>query len=78
MELPTKGSLADTRQIIEGKLSDLDHEPMSVQVLIHEECDGAEFVSLMDVSWARGQSFIRLKMQAAAVNWRPISRFRRG
>ena len=50
MELPTKGSVAETRQMIKGKLSDIGREPTNVQVVIEEDEGGAEFVSLMDVS----------------------------
>ena len=50
MELPTKGSVAETRQMIEGKLSDIGREPANVQVVIEGGQDGAEHVSLVDVS----------------------------
>ena len=50
MELPTKGSVTETRQMIEGKLGDVGREPTNVQVIIGEDDDGAEFVSLVDVS----------------------------
>ena len=50
MELTTKGSVAETRQMIEGQLSEIGREPMNVQVAIGEDESGAEFVSLMDVS----------------------------
>lgn len=51
MELPTKRSIADTKQMIEGKLSNDGRESMNVQVLlIQEDQDGTELVSLMDVS----------------------------
>ena len=49
MELPMKGSVAETRQMIEGKLSDVGREPTNVQVIIQEDEDGAEQVSLTDV-----------------------------
>ena len=50
MELPTKGSVTETRQMIEGKLGDDDRESTNVQVLIEEDGHGAEFVSLVDVN----------------------------
>ena len=50
MELPTKGSVTETKQMIEGKLGDEDRESANVQVLIEEDRDGAEFVSLVDVN----------------------------
>ena len=49
MELLTKGSVAETRQMIEGKLSDIGLEPTNVQVIVEEGEDGAELVSLTDV-----------------------------
>ena len=50
MEIPTKGSVAETRQMVEGKLSDHGREPTNVQVVIEEDEDGVECVSLTDVS----------------------------
>ena len=50
MELPTKGSVTETRQMIDSKLGDEDRESANVQVLIEEDRDGAEFVSLVDVN----------------------------
>lgn len=50
MELPTKGSVAETRQMIEGKLDNIGREPMNIQVIIHDDHDGTEFVSLVDTS----------------------------
>ena len=50
MDLPTKESVTETRQMIEGKLGDVGREPTNVQVFIGEDDDGAEFVSLVDVS----------------------------
>ena len=50
MDLPTKGSVAETRQMIEGRLSDVGREPTNVQVMISDDHDGAEFVSLVDAS----------------------------
>ena len=49
MELPTKGSVAETQQMIEGKLSAVGREPTNVQVIIEEDEDGAELVSLTDM-----------------------------
>ena len=37
MELPTKGSVTETRQMIEGKLGDDDRESTNVQVITHTE-----------------------------------------
>lgn len=50
MELPTGGSVAETRQMIEGKLGGEGREPTNVQVLVQTDGDGAEFVSLTDIS----------------------------
>ena len=36
LDLPTSGSLSDTRQIIEGKLMEGDHEPRNVEVIVAE------------------------------------------
>ena len=50
MEIPTKGSVAETRQMVEGKLENQGREPTNVQVVIEEDEDGVECVSLTDVS----------------------------
>ena len=55
LELPTWGSAAETRQIIDGKLSDDGREPINVQVInvqviIVKDQDGAESVSLTDAN----------------------------
>ena len=50
MELLTKRSVRETRQMIEGELEDDDRESMNVQVLIEEDGDGAEFVSLVNMN----------------------------
>ena len=50
IELLTKGSVRETRQMIEGELGDDDRESTNVQVLIEEDGDSAEFVSLVNVN----------------------------
>ena len=50
LELPTKGSVAETRQLIEGKLTHDDREPWNVQVVLQECEDGRELVSLIDAN----------------------------
>ena len=49
LELPTQGSVTETRQMIEGKLGDEDREPFNIQVLMEQDHAGAEVVSLIDV-----------------------------
>ena len=48
LEVPTNGSVAETRQMVERRLSDEGREPANVQVQIQER-DGAEYVLLADV-----------------------------
>ena len=50
MELSTKGSVTETRQMIKGKIIGSGREPRNVQVLIEEDESCAEFVFLMDMS----------------------------
>ena len=50
MELPTGGLVAETRQMIEGKLGGEGRETTNVQVFIEEDEDNVESVSLADVS----------------------------
>ena len=45
-----KGSVTETRQMIEVQLIANGQEPMKVQVTIGEDKSGVEFVSLMDMS----------------------------
>ena len=42
LELQTKGSVAETRQLIEGKLTHDDREPWNVQVILQERARTAE------------------------------------
>ena len=56
MELTTKGSVMETRQMIEGQMIESGQEPMNVQVVIEEDESGSEFVLLMtcpEFFWAR-------------------------
>ena len=50
MQLPSGASLAETTQMIEGKLGDSNREPANVQVIIHHDSQNADFVSLRDAS----------------------------
>ena len=50
MELLTKGSMTETRQMIKGKIIGSGREARNVQVVIKEDESGAEFVFLMDMS----------------------------
>ena len=48
LELPTQGSVTETRQMIDGKLGDDNREPLNIQVVIEEDHAGVEAVSLID------------------------------
>ena len=48
LELPMKGSTKETRQIIEGKLTDMGKEPHNVQIEVEMREKDAEFIVLRD------------------------------
>ena len=48
MGLPTKGSVEETRLIIEGSLTDMDREPRNVQVQVVDGDPGAVMIYLCD------------------------------
>ena len=48
MGLPTKGSVEETKLIIEGSLTDMDREPRNVQVEVEEGDGGRVTVRLRD------------------------------
>ena len=50
MELTTKGSVTESRQMIEGKLIESGQELRDVQVVIEEDESDTEFVFLIDMS----------------------------
>ena len=50
MELMMKGSVTETRQMIEGQLIESGREPMNVLVVMKEDKSGSELVFLMDMS----------------------------
>ena len=52
LELPTKGSAEETRQIIEGKLLEMGKEPHNVQIELEIREEDAEFILLRDVEGA--------------------------
>ena len=47
LELPTAGSVEDTRQLIHRKLQEMGHELMNVQVVLRDTTDGLE-INLQD------------------------------
>ena len=49
LELPTKASAEETRQIIEGKLLEMGREPHNVQVELEAREEDSEFILLRDV-----------------------------
>ena len=50
MRLPTRGTVEETRLIIEGQLREMEREPRNVQVMVDVDEGGGEIVSLCDVS----------------------------
>ena len=48
LELPGRASLEETRQMIEGKLMELQYQPQNVQVIIHSKNDGAAMFLVND------------------------------
>ena len=50
MRLPTRGTVEETRLIIEGRLREMEREPRNVQVMVGVDEGGGEIVSLRDVS----------------------------
>ena len=48
MSLPTKGSVEESRLIIEGSLTEMEREPRNVQVEVAEDASGKTRISLHD------------------------------
>ena len=58
LDISTTGSLADTRQMLEGKLSGMEREPRDVQIFLRDTENGVD-ISLQD---AYGE-FLRAEME---------------
>ncbi len=51
LDLPTDLCSDELRQLIDGKLTDMEHEPMNVQVVLQERTRTELLVLLVDGDW---------------------------